>query len=121
MYHAAFIAVVCGTEILLVKRKDGSIGLPGGKLNANEAPEEGARRELYEETGLTVGKLTDRCVAPIGASLVIGFFTRLETRGILMPQPDEVTPYWGNFNDLSLGPSEEIISFNKEVAQCFHI
>ena len=32
--------------------------LPGGKLEPGESPEAAARRELAEETGLTVGPLT---------------------------------------------------------------
>jgi 8-oxo-dGTP pyrophosphatase MutT (NUDIX family) len=45
-------------RILLQKRTDFSFwGLPGGILEMEEDIETGARRELLEETGLTVGKL----------------------------------------------------------------
>lgn len=45
-------------KILLIKRKSdpfkGSWALPGGFLEMDEAPEEGVKRELEEETGLKV-------------------------------------------------------------------
>lgn len=43
------------TEILLVKRRDVPVWvLPGGGLDFNELPEEGAIREVKEETGYDV-------------------------------------------------------------------
>jgi ADP-ribose pyrophosphatase len=39
------------------------LGLPGGYLDSNESPEEGAKRELFEETGYTA----DRFI-PLGSS-----------------------------------------------------
>ncbi|HET6951841.1 MAG TPA: NUDIX hydrolase [Acidimicrobiales bacterium] len=54
-------AVVCaerGDEVLLLKRQGGALSgqwfLPGGAIERGELPEEGARRELVEETGLDV-------------------------------------------------------------------
>ena len=42
-------------EVLVVRRaSDGGWELPGGRLGAHEDPEEGARREIEEETGLDV-------------------------------------------------------------------
>lgn len=47
-----------GDEILLLKRQGGALSgqwfLPGGAVERGELPEEGARRELVEETGLDV-------------------------------------------------------------------
>ncbi len=45
-------------EILLQSRHDGTWGLPGGLMELGESYEETARREVYEETGLTLGALT---------------------------------------------------------------
>lgn len=44
-------------ELLLQHRTDGSWGLPGGLMELGESLEETARREVKEETGLTVGSL----------------------------------------------------------------
>ncbi len=45
-------------ELLLQRRaRDGTWGLIGGFMELGETVEETARREVFEETGLTVGKL----------------------------------------------------------------
>lgn len=54
----AGIAVVDGGDVLLIRRSDtGRWDVPGGGADARELPEDTARRELREETGLTVGAL----------------------------------------------------------------
>ncbi|MFC4560139.1 NUDIX hydrolase [Virgibacillus kekensis] len=45
-------------RILLIKRTDdGNWCIPGGAMDMGESVEETARREVYEETGLSVGQL----------------------------------------------------------------
>jgi 8-oxo-dGTP pyrophosphatase MutT (NUDIX family) len=51
-----------GDEILLLQRAEGSAlagewFLPGGMVEPGELPEEGARRELAEEAGVSIGAL----------------------------------------------------------------
>jgi 8-oxo-dGTP diphosphatase len=59
----ASVIVIKNTRLLLVLRADepaaGRWSLPGGKLRAGESAQAGARRELFEETGIraTIGDL----------------------------------------------------------------
>lgn len=56
------IIVLRGEDVLLIKRgkppAQNAWSLPGGGQELGETAEEAARRELLEETRLTVGKLT---------------------------------------------------------------
>jgi ADP-ribose pyrophosphatase YjhB (NUDIX family) len=58
---AASVALRHGDRFLLVERgrapARGRFAFPGGRLEAGESPEEAARRELFEETGLEAGVL----------------------------------------------------------------
>ncbi|MED3563992.1 NUDIX hydrolase [Bacillus xiapuensis] len=44
-------------EILLQKRPEGIWALPGGLLELEESAEDAGRREVFEETGVEVGRL----------------------------------------------------------------
>lgn len=44
-------------ELLLQKRSDGLWGVPGGFMELGESTEEAGRREVFEETGLEIGRL----------------------------------------------------------------
>lgn len=55
----AACVVECGSKVLFLKRSVISVEpntwcLPGGKLEPDETPEEGAIRELFEETGIRI-------------------------------------------------------------------
>ncbi|MHB8328360.1 MAG: NUDIX hydrolase [Acidimicrobiales bacterium] len=73
----------------------GEVSFPGGRLDAGESPEAGARREAAEEVGLdpstveVVGRLTSLSTFSSGATItpVVGF---LPGRPSLAPNPNEV-------------------------------
>lgn len=52
------VLVICGEKMLVVKAwvGDGKWSLPGGGIHSGEKPEEGALRELLEETGIKLLK-----------------------------------------------------------------
>ena len=64
MIHSTLCYITRGDQVLMLHRvkkkndinQDKWLGI-GGKFEDGESPEECARREIFEETGLTVGKL----------------------------------------------------------------
>lgn len=47
------VAVLCGGDVLLIRRGDGrGWALPGGRIEGDESEVEAMRRELFEETGV---------------------------------------------------------------------
>lgn len=92
-------------QILLQKRRHhpiGSYGIPGGLMELGESTVETARREVYEETGLTIGNLN-----------LIDVFSGKENY-IKAPNDDEfyvvVTAYWTKefTGQLSINDSESM-------------
>jgi 8-oxo-dGTP pyrophosphatase MutT (NUDIX family) len=110
--HAAVAIVIVkhpdspNASILLTLRPDhmnrhgGQYALPGGQLDAGEAPVEGALRELHEELGL-----------PIDAAQVLGVLDDYPTRSGFRITPVVV---WAE-EPVDLKPDPN------EVAQAFHI
>ncbi|GAA5438005.1 RNA pyrophosphohydrolase [Deinococcus aquaticus] len=61
----AGVVVLHAETVLLVRRSDNALwDVPGGGAEAGELPEDTARRELREETGLSVGALRGLGVFP---------------------------------------------------------
>ncbi|GAA2413065.1 CoA pyrophosphatase [Actinomadura vinacea] len=97
--------VVCVVEhggapsVILIKRADrgrnaGQWGLPGGRVDEGETPEEAALRELHEELGLAVGPgevlgALDDFPAASGFAITPIVVAPAEP-GPLRPSPDEV-------------------------------
>ena len=82
-------------EILLIKRKHepfaGSFALPGGFLEMSEEPSEGAKRELFEETGIQPRELNPIFACgqtgrdPRGRSITLVFGTLIR-KDLFRPQ-----------------------------------
>ncbi|MFA9559468.1 NUDIX hydrolase [Evansella sp. AB-rgal1] len=53
----AVVAINEEGQILLQKRREGIWSVPGGFMELGESAEEAGRREVFEETGIIVGKL----------------------------------------------------------------
>lgn len=51
-------------ELAHSKLEAGAWGVPAGKLEGNETPAQGARRELFEETGIVIA--SDNCLKSLG-------------------------------------------------------
>lgn len=101
-------------ELLLGKRKDsGKLTLPAGHLNDNESPEDGARRELLEETSLNALTLSpvDTHTLPDGTVLHC-FSAYVGTQlphGENDPDQEVATGDW-KFHDISEGLPANIAS-----------
>jgi 8-oxo-dGTP diphosphatase len=85
------------TEVLLIKRRDIPVWVfPGGGLEIGEAPEEGARREVLEETGCEV-----RIVRKVAEYLPVNWMTQFT-------HVFECRPIGGAF---AIGPETQDVRF----------
>lgn len=94
-------------ELLLGKRKDcGLLTLPGGSLNEGESPEDGARRELLEETALNALTLSPVTVHTLPNGTVLHCFSAYVgtqiPHGENDPDQEVATEDW-KFHDISEG------------------
>ena len=80
---------------------EGTWTMPGGKFEFGESFEEGARRELMEETGIVLDKVKVICVSNDVLEdvhfVTIGFFSEFFSGDAEVKEPDEITE-WGCFD-----------------------
>lgn len=100
MKEVACVGVVDGDKILMGKRRDnGKWTNPGGHLNPNEDPHEGALRELKEETGIVADKvdfLDSKVVTkPDGTKLkVYAYLLKGKYKTSMKEDPDQEVHRW---------------------------
>lgn len=84
---------------------EGSWTMPGGKLEFGESFEEGARREVLEETGIVLNNAEVICVNNDRVSdahfITIGLFSEDFSGEAKVMEPDEIVEWrWFDLNDL---------------------
>ncbi len=104
-------------KVLLGKRHDnpekadselhgeGTWTMPGGKLDFGETLEAGAKREVLEETGITLNKIDIICInqdiIETAHFITIGLFSDSFSGEPRVMEPDEITQWqWFDLNDL---------------------
>lgn len=128
------IMVLKDNKVLIGKRHDdpnkassalhgeGTWTFPGGKLHFGESFEEGAKRELLEETGITANKfevisLSNEMV-PDTHFVTVGLLCADFSGSPQVLEPDEITKWqWFSFDDLPsplYKPTEKFIKNYEE-------
>lgn len=110
MARVSLVAVFRDGKLLLGKRRDnGKWTLPGGHLEEGESPEAGARREVREETGLAVDRLTLRDERKLGRTTIYTFNAVPTDDSKPTPEddPDEECLFW-RWVDVSDGVPKDI-------------
>jgi 8-oxo-dGTP diphosphatase len=95
----------------------GTWTMPGGKFEFGESFEDGAKRELMEETGIVLGRVKVICVnndkVEDAHFVTVGFFSEYFDGEPVVMEPDEITEWhWFDLDDLPsplFFPSERIL------------
>lgn len=109
-YLTADTIVVCGNDVVLVRRKNepfqGMWCLPGGFVEADETVLAGAKRELAEETGISgleieqFGAYGDPGRDPRGRTVTVVHWTFVQDKLELKAGDDAVECSWFSLDDL---------------------
>ena len=84
-------------KILILKRSDDEMwNLPGGHMKENESEEEGAKREVSEETNLAVENLK-----PIGEKGKIKYYESKEFSGIIELNEEHTEYVWESNEEIA--------------------
>ena len=113
--EAAGVLVQRAGRILSVRRKDGSIGLPCGKVERDESNDECAERECLEETGYTAALTGEAYEGKEGDYSVYIFPASILTMGRGSADPETL---WLLPEELCVGRFAE---FNKAVLDFFYV
>lgn len=133
------VLILRDSKILLGKRHEdpekassllsgaGTWTMPGGKLDFGETFEEGAKREVLEETGLKLNKVDVICVnndiIETAHFVTIGLYSDDFIGEPKIMEPDEITEWqWFDFNNLPspiFFPSARVLENYKN--KCFYI
>jgi 8-oxo-dGTP pyrophosphatase MutT (NUDIX family) len=110
--EVASVAMVCGNKILMGRRQDnGKFTFPGGHLNPQEKPRDGAKRELFEESGIQPDKIhylgSERVTSKNGAVLVHSFVAFGNYPTTSKGDPDKEVDKWF-WVDITNGLPKEI-------------
>jgi 8-oxo-dGTP pyrophosphatase MutT (NUDIX family) len=107
------VVIEQGDEVLATSRRNDpdDLGFPGGKREPNETPEETARREAREETGVEVEELVPLCSGMDAHNHLVQAF--LVTRWSGTPRPKE-PGIWAGFvaRDRLTSPRVSFPDFN---------
>jgi len=81
-------------EVLIGTRHDDSLVLPGGRLDKGESPHAAAVREVREETGIHVQKLTKLHTTEDGKKTIHSFCVKVDADVKLKPDDDIAKLRW---------------------------
>jgi len=84
---------------------EGTWTMPGGKFEFGESFEDGAKRELMEETGIVLEKVKVMCVnnnkVDDAHFITVGFFSEYFDGEPMIMEPDEIVEWgWFDLDDL---------------------
>jgi 8-oxo-dGTP pyrophosphatase MutT (NUDIX family) len=101
------IIVNCFKYLVLVRRKDGLLDLPGGKLEEGEGVCQGLVREVSEETGLVFERPepVNRWILPTAKGMLNGMtFCCDYKQGRVVLSPEHTEYFWQDLDKISQFP-----------------